>query len=79
MADVKRAGALGEILALAGELANKMASISIRLEVGPDLETTNELLERWRAAHQSVEFARVDLDKLADVLARSTSYVVILG
>lgn len=79
MGDVKRAGVLQEILRLAGALADKMATISIRVDVGPDPRGERELIEQWRAAHQAVAVAHNELTRLADKLAASTSYVVTLG
>ena len=79
MADVKRGGALKEVLDLAGELANKMATISIHVEVGPDPRGETKLLEQWRAAHQAVAVAHNELSRLADKLAASTNRVTIIS
>lgn len=69
MGVVKREGVMREVLWQSRELANKMATISLRLEVGADTRNERALLDQWLAAHEDVCAAHHALSKLADLLA----------
>ncbi len=65
-----------EILELAGELAHKMATISLHMTVSPDPKGERRLLEQWNACHQAVAVTHKELSLLADLVAASTCWVV---
>lgn len=77
--DVKRPGALKEILGLADELSDKMAGLLMRVTVEADPRGESRLLEQWGAAHQAVNQAQGELSRLADAVAAATAYTVSVG
>ena len=79
MVDVKRPGALKEILGLADELSDKLAGLSMRVDVEADPRGESRLLEQWRAAHQAVAQAQGELSRLADAVAAASAYTVVIG
>ena len=65
-----------EILELAGELANKMATISLHFEVGPDPKGERRLLEQWQEVHRQVAITHRELSKLVDLLEQSDAWTI---